>query len=165
MHVCRHSTCVWRPEYNFQELIIFFYHMSPGDSTHIFRLDDKRLFSLSHLAGLYIVFCKKQLFLHIFWRMSLFQNKYGPGLQEFILLFWQFSQLGVCMIFLLIHLSLSIRISLGLEGCFDLCGMLMTSSYRDLNWSKKRKHFCNNLRTESQGLGVVYISMLIIYKV
>lgn len=110
-------------------------------------------------------FCKKQLFLHFFWIMSLFQNKYGPGLQEFIFLFWQFSQLGFCMIFLLIHLSLSIWISLGLEGCFDLCGMLMTSSYRDLNWSKNWKHLCNNLRTESQGLGVVYIFVFITYKV
>lgn len=115
-------------------------------------------FSLWAILLAYVLFSWEAIISSFSWRMSLFQSKYGPGLQESKFLLWQFSQLGFS-IFLWIHLSLSIWISLGLEGCFDPCGRLMTSSYSDLNWSQNWKHLWNVLRTESRGFfggGLMY---------
>lgn len=40
---------VWRSQYNFQELVVSFYHVGLRDDAQVIRLDSKGFYQLSHL--------------------------------------------------------------------------------------------------------------------
>lgn len=43
--------CIWRPEDNFRELLLSFYHVGPRNQTQAIRLQGKQFYHVSHLAG------------------------------------------------------------------------------------------------------------------
>lgn len=47
-----HIACMWMPGDSLQELALSLHHMDTGDWTQVIRLENKYIYTLSHLAGL-----------------------------------------------------------------------------------------------------------------